>query len=119
MTRSRFGSIRRRSSGRYEATHRHLGFEYRAPLTFVSHADARACLAVTEAEIHRGTWIDPVAGRMTVERYGTRWIEERIQLRPRTVELYTRLLGTRSSPSSVGGLSRTSPRARSAAGTQI
>jgi len=45
-----------------------------------------------EAEIHRGVWIDPTAGRTTVEQYGTRWIQERTTLRPRTVELYERLL---------------------------
>ena len=98
MSHSRFGSIRRRSSGRYAATYRYLGVEHRAPSTFVSHADARAFLAMVEAEIHRGTWIDPTAGHTTVEQYGTRWIQERITLRPRTVELYERLLRYQITP---------------------
>ena len=92
MSRRSFGSIRRRDSGRYAATYRHLGREHRAPTTFVSHADARAFLARIESEIHRGVWIDPTSGRTTVEQYGSRWIRERITLRPRTVELYERLL---------------------------
>ena len=98
MSRSRFGSIRRRSSGRYAATYRHLGLEHRAPTTFVSHADARAFLATIESEIYRGVWIDPTAGRTSVEQYGTRWIQERITLRPRTAELYERLLHHQIAP---------------------
>jgi hypothetical protein len=64
----------------------------------VSHADARAFLATIDSEIHRGVWIDPLAGRTTVEQYGTRWIQERITLRPRTVELYVRLLQSQIAP---------------------
>jgi integrase len=64
----------------------------------VSHADARAFLATIDSEIHRGVWIDPLAGRTTVEQYGTRWIQERITLRPRTVELYERLLQSQIAP---------------------
>jgi integrase len=92
MSRRSFGSIRRRDSGRYAATYRHLGREHRAPTTFVSHADARVFLARIESEIHREVWIDPASGRTTVEQYGPKWIRERITLRPRTVELYERLL---------------------------
>src|SRR5271154_2037485 len=43
MSRSRFGSIRRRSSGRYAATYRHRGIEYRATMTFANHADGARC----------------------------------------------------------------------------
>ena len=65
---------------------------HRAPKTFVNHADARAFLAVVEADIYRGTWIDPTAGRTTVGEFASRWIDERVNLRPRTSELYRRLL---------------------------
>ena len=92
MGKSRFGSIRKRSSGRYEAYYRHLGEVHRAPKTFVNFADARAFLAVVEADIYRGTWIDPTAGRMTVGEFATKWIDERVNLRPRTSELDRRLL---------------------------
>ena len=51
-----------------------------------------------ESDIHRGVWIDPTAGRTTVEQYGTKWIQERITLRPRTVELYERLLNHQITP---------------------
>ncbi|WP_141703445.1 hypothetical protein [Planobispora rosea] len=37
-------------------------------------------------------WIDPDAGKVTLGEYGRAWIEERPNLRPRTVELYGYLL---------------------------
>lgn len=98
MGRSRFGSIRKRGQGRYVVTYRHQGREHRGPTSFVSHADAKAYLAVIEADIHKGAWIDPSAGRVTVGEYGAQWINERVTLRPRTRELYKRLLAHQIAP---------------------
>jgi len=47
---------------------------------------------VTEAEIVRGNWIDPDAGRIPVGEYAARWIAERPGLAPRTTALYEDLL---------------------------
>ena len=42
--------------------------------------------------LDRGNWIDPRHATLTLERYATRWLAERTDLRPRTVELYGSLL---------------------------
>ena len=55
-------------------------------------------LAVIEADIHKGAWIDPSSGRITVAEYGAKWIDERVTLRPRTRELYKRLLTHQIAP---------------------
>ena len=40
----------------------------------------------------RGDWIDPRHATITFEEYATRWLRQRTDLRPRTVELYESLL---------------------------
>ena len=36
------------------------------------------------ADLERGTWIDPDAGRITLSEYAWSWLAERPDLRPRT-----------------------------------
>lgn len=55
---------------------------------FTRRRDADAFIATTEADKVRGTWIDPSAGRVPLDEYGARWIENRPGLRERTRELY-------------------------------
>jgi integrase len=50
--------------------------------------EAEAVLATARADLERGTWIDPNAGRVPLVEYARRWLDERPQLRPRTRELY-------------------------------
>jgi len=40
-----------------------------------------------------GTWIDLERGKLSLQEYGQRWIEQRPGLRPRTVDLYQWLFG--------------------------
>jgi integrase len=90
--RRRFGSIRRRESGRYQA--RYPGPDGRmrsAPDTFARKSDAERFLTLVEGQMLRNEWIDPERGKVTVADYGERWIRERPNLRPRTVNLYTSL----------------------------
>jgi hypothetical protein len=51
-------------------------------------ADALACLAAIEADLRRGAWIDPRAGRMTLRLYAEEWLDQRNDLAFRTKELY-------------------------------
>jgi hypothetical protein len=87
-----FGSIRRLPSGRWQARYRGLdGVLRSAPHTFANQADAKRWLALTEAELLGGRWIDPEAGRVPFLEYAAAWIDER-GLRPKTIQLYRYLL---------------------------
>ena len=88
-----FGNVRKLPSGRYQA--RYLdpsGYRHHAPLTFATIADANRWLSAVEAQIARGSWVDPRAGVITLTEYANGWLESRPGLRPRTVELYRSLL---------------------------
>ncbi len=92
MSRRHFGSVRRRSSGRWQATYWHEGRAHYAPQTFVTKSDALAYLSITEADIHRGAWIDPRAAKITLKEYANEWLTRRPDLAVRTTELYRYLL---------------------------
>jgi integrase len=53
---------------------------------------AERWLTLREAEIIRGDWINPDAGRVNFGKYAATWIDERPGLRPKTIELYRYLL---------------------------
>lgn len=89
----RFGSVRRRDSGRWQA--RYPGPDGRmrsAPQTFATKRDAEQWLTLAESRMIRGEWIDPQRAAVPFGAYAERWIDERPALRPRTVELYRWLL---------------------------
>jgi integrase len=89
----RFGRVRQLPSGRWQARYKGPdGIDRPASHTFESKASADRWLALQEAEIIRGDWIDPEAGRVNFGGYATTWIEERPGLRPKTIELYRYLL---------------------------
>lgn len=92
MARRHFGSVRRRSSGRWQASYWHEGRLHAAPQTFATKSDALAYLSIVEADVHRGTWIDPLAGKVTLALYANEWLGRRPELAVRTVELYRYLL---------------------------
>jgi integrase len=88
-----FGTIRKLPSGRWQARYRGRdGLLRSAPSTFVRKSDAARWLALTEAELVGGAWIDAEAGRVPLAEYAATWIAERPNLRPRTLELYRYLL---------------------------
>ncbi len=62
--RSPWGSVRRLASGRYQARYRLDGQEFVAPGTFRTKRDADAFLAHVRADVERGTWVNPEAGRI-------------------------------------------------------
>ncbi len=88
MGRSRWGSVRKLPSGKYQARYSVDGTWHRASTTFRTTRDADAYLASVRVDLERGTWIDPDAGKVTFADYATRWLAERPELRPRTRELY-------------------------------
>ena len=90
--RRHFGSVRRLPSGRYQASYWHLADRHLADQTFATKGDAYAWLSTVEANILKGGWIAPSAGKETVGVYATAWLARRPNLRPRTRELYSYLL---------------------------
>ncbi|MGW4462182.1 tyrosine-type recombinase/integrase [Micromonospora sp. NPDC004704] len=95
----RFGSVRKLPSGRYQA--RYLGPDglmRKAPETFARKGDAEQYLTIVEAQMIRRDWIDPDRAKIRLKDYAERWIAQRANLRPRTVQLYTWLLGKHVTP---------------------
>ncbi|WP_131739925.1 tyrosine-type recombinase/integrase [Actinomadura roseirufa] len=89
----RFGNIRKRVSGRYQASYiGPTGRRHFAPTTFERKSDAERWLSLIEAQIFKGDWTDPDRAKVQLGDYAERWIEQRPNLRPRTVELYRWLL---------------------------
>jgi integrase len=87
--RRRFGNVRKRDSGRWQARYPGPDGQLRsAPRTFATKGEAERWLTLAEAEVMRDEWIDPRQGMVTVADYATRWIEQRPGLRPRTAHLY-------------------------------
>jgi integrase len=105
----RFGTIRKLPSGRYQVRYPGPdGLMRPAPQTFERKADADRYLTLIEAEIVRKDWIDPERSKIRLGDYARHWIEQRPNLRPRTVELYSLLLRRHIDPYlgkvEVGGL---------------
>ena len=73
MARARsFGNIRKLPSGRYQARNWRLGKQIAADSTFANKTDARRWLATVEADMVRGVWVDPYAGRVPFGQYGSK-----------------------------------------------
>jgi integrase len=87
-----FGNIRRLASGNWQARYYRDGVWYNAPEVFRAKADANAWLATVQADITRGLWVDPNAGKVNLENYGRTLLAGRGDLRPRTRELNEGLL---------------------------
>ncbi|MCA0143969.1 tyrosine-type recombinase/integrase [Blastococcus sp. LR1] len=93
MGRRAWGTVRRLPSGRYQARYPDVsGKQVSAPHTFATKADGNRWLAKVQTELDSGRWIDPKAGKETLQVYAERWVETRLvrgrPLAPRTAELY-------------------------------
>jgi len=106
-TRESFGAVRKRASGRYQASYVGLdGKRYNAPQTFDTLTDARGWLSIQRAALVTGGWsatnASNAAGQTraradTFGEYATGWLETRVNrhgenLRPRTRVEYERLI---------------------------
>jgi integrase len=90
--RRRFGNVRRLPSGAWQARYPGPdGLSRKAPTTFDTKRAAEQWLVETEAEMLRGEWLDPDAGKVPLGEYADRWVRER-DLKARTREEYQRHL---------------------------
>ncbi len=86
----RFGNVRRLPSGAYQARYTGPdGLVRKAPHTFDTKTAANQWLVETEAETLKGQWLDPEAGKISLDEYAERWLRER-DLKPRSREEYER-----------------------------
>jgi len=88
-----FGSIRQSRSGRLEA--RYTGPDgqvHTAGQTFKTRQLAERFLALMQAEINKGGWVDAKAGKVTLADYAREWLDRRTDLRPTTRAKYAHLL---------------------------
>jgi hypothetical protein len=75
MGKRRFGRVRRLPSGQYQARYAGPdGIDRPAPQTFTSKSDVEIWLTMKEAEIRRGDWTDPEAGKVRFGDYAANWI---------------------------------------------
>lgn len=92
-SRRRFGNVRQRPSGRWQARYRGPDGRMRsAPQTFERKSEAQRYLSIVEAQMARGDWMDPQRAKVRLRDYAERWVDQRANLRPRTVQLYRWLL---------------------------
>ncbi|KAB2973265.1 site-specific integrase [Streptomyces sp. SS1-1] len=77
--RRRFGSVRQLKSGRWQARYRdpNTGQLRGAEETYATKTDAEVALAHIEADITRGQWNDPDAGKVHFGEYATAWLKDR------------------------------------------
>ena len=69
------------------------GTRWERALPFVSDVrDAERYEREQRRALDRGNWIDPRHATVTFEVYSKRWLRQRTDLRPRTLELYESLL---------------------------
>jgi hypothetical protein len=92
MGKRTFGAVRQLPSGRYQARYLKDGIQYVGPVTFDTKADADAYLSEVQTEIRKQLWIDPDAGSISFRTYATKWLEDRLDLRPTTRGLYSVLM---------------------------
>ncbi|MEV5570697.1 site-specific integrase [Spirillospora sp. NPDC052269] len=86
-------------SGRFQV--RYSGPDGRdrtAPNTFANKTEALRALALIEAQMLIGDWVDPEKAKVKLSVYAELWIQQRQNLRPRTRELYVWLLRKHIAP---------------------
>jgi integrase len=66
------------------------GVQYKR--TFRSREDAEVFEATERVSRSQGSWIDPAGGNTRLDQYASEWLALRVDLRPRTLELYEGLL---------------------------
>jgi integrase len=89
----RFGSVRRLSSGRFQARYTFEAVEHKAPRTFADEEAANKWLRIKQTELDPGALLlaRPKRAGATFGDYAQRWLAER-DLKPRTRVLYGRQL---------------------------
>ncbi|GAA2457005.1 site-specific integrase [Actinomadura vinacea] len=100
MAKRDFGTLRQLPSGRWQARYRSPdGERFNAPMTFATKREANRWLTLKAAEIEKGEWIDPDAGKILLGDWGARWLESvRPSLKPKTYASYLSLFTTQIKP---------------------
>lgn len=94
-SRAAFGSVRKLPSGRYQARYTDERLDrHTAPVTFATKREAEDWLATTRADMVRGTWRSPSLGSTTLGDYARDHLATRLDLSPKTRELYAGVLST-------------------------
>jgi integrase len=83
-SRRHFGSVRQLPSGRYQVSYWHEGTRHLGDKTYKTKADALAYLSTVEADLVRGSWIDPRDRRMSVAELAASWLSSDPSKRPST-----------------------------------
>jgi integrase len=78
-------------NGRWQAAYRGPDHRERTK-TFRTKIEAEQWLATQVAAMAGGGWVDPSAGKVTLEAFAWKWLEQRTDLAVRTAELYRWLL---------------------------
>ncbi|TDE12622.1 tyrosine-type recombinase/integrase [Jiangella asiatica] len=87
--RRQFGRIRRLPSGNYQVRYPGPdGIDRPAAHTFEHKTDAVNWLVDKQAELRRGDWLDPDAGKITLHEFGKAWLAQRVDLARTTHERY-------------------------------
>jgi integrase len=82
-------SINRTPQGRCRARYRDPGGRSRSR-TFDTKVEARRFLDATGTDMHRGQWVDPAAGRLTLAEWAATYLATVTNLRPTTLTTYER-----------------------------
>ena len=101
MSHRSFGTVRQLPSGRWQARYRdpQTNRLVAAPERFATKVDASRWLSAVQTDISRGSWVDPNAGRVSLEDFAARWLSDHPGLRPRTRENYEGMLRLHILPS--------------------
>src|SRR5689334_19236402 len=78
-SRRRFGSVRQLRSGRWQVRYRDPGTgQLRSTeQTYPTKTDAEVALSLVEADITRGQWADPDAGKVKFGDFADAWLRDR------------------------------------------
>ena len=88
-----FGAIRKLPSGNFQASYVAPGIgRVTAPITFARRDQADTWLAAQRVDLARETWKAPSVGSISLRLYAVPWLSQRTNLKPRTADLYQRLL---------------------------
>lgn len=75
--RRQFGWIRKLPSGRFQASYQGPdGIRHVAPDTFDDKTSASVWLTLRQSELLRGEWASPDRGRIRLDEYAVRWIDD-------------------------------------------
>jgi integrase len=100
MAKRSFGTARELPSGRWQVRYSGPdGKRRNAPQTFKNKRDAMRWMTLKEAEIARGEWVDPEAGKVTLAEWGRRWLDAvSPSLKPKTRASYESVFRTLIKP---------------------